>query len=480
MKHTFYKAILRSLFLIVMIAGNQSIILAQPTDNSLLTRMNQGRMPGASFAAVKDGKLIYHKNLGLADRSTNKPVDDQTIFMQASVSKTFIATAIMQLWEKEMIDLDIDINRYLSFYVRNPAFPNDSITARMLLTHTSAIQDDWNTLGSLYVYGDSPLSLRDFMREYFTPNGIYYGPNNFYTYRPGTANDYSNVGSTLAAYLVETITGDEFHHYCDTAIFQKLCMNSSSFLLAGISDTTRIARPYSWDGSGYLDAGLYGYPDYPDGQLRTTSIDLARFMTMYMQYGVYEGVRVLDSTTVAYMLQQQTPVEPKQGIIFYSATASNGDKLWGHNGGDVGVNTGMYFNMQKKTGAIAMTNGDGTVSSHADLFVNTLYIYGITVVPDSNDVFPPCETSTSVEFPPLNVSLSIYPNPSDGRMFVEISEEAEASVLDMQGKIVFKTTLEQGQNDITLPENCTPGMYIMSVLSKTGKIHLVRKLSVMK
>jgi CubicO group peptidase (beta-lactamase class C family) len=468
------------LFIFALFAIGGSPLIAQPTDNSLLTRMNQGRMPGASFAVVKDGKLIYHKNLGIADLSTNKVVDDQTIFMQASVSKTMIATAIMQLWEKQKIDLDIDINRYLPFNVRIPAFPNDSITARMLLTHTSAIQDEWNTLGSLYVYGDSPITLSDFMREYFTPNGIYYSSDNFYTYRPGTGNDYSNVGSTLAAYLVEIISGDEFHHYCDTAIFQKLCMNSSSFLLAGISDTSRIARPYYRDGSSYLDAGLYGYPDYPDGQLRTTSTDLARFMTMYMQYGIYEGIRVLDSTTVEYMLQQQTPVEPSQGIIFYSATASNGDKLWGHNGGDVGVNTGMYFNMQKKTGAIAMTNGDGTASSNADLFVNTLYIYGITVVPDSNDVFPPCETSTSVEFQEVNVSLTIYPNPSDGRMYVEISEEAEASVMDMQGKTVLKTTLGQGQNEVTLPDNCSPGMYILSVLSKTGKIHLVRKLSVMK
>ncbi|MBK7426915.1 MAG: serine hydrolase [Saprospiraceae bacterium] len=442
--------------------------------------MNQGRMPGASFAVVKDGKLIYHKNLGIADLSTNKVVDDQTIFMQASVSKTMIATAIMQLWEKQKIDLDIDINRYLPFNVRIPAFPNDSITARMLLTHTSAIQDEWNTLGSLYIYGDSPITLSDFMREYFTPNGIYYSSDNFYTYRPGTGNDYSNVGSTLAAYLVEIISGDEFHHYCDTAIFQKLCMNSSSFLLAGINDTSRIARPYYRDGSSYFDAGLYGYPDYPDGQLRTTSTDLARFMTMYLQYGTYEGIRVLDSTTVEYMLQQQTPVEPSQGIIFYSATASNGDKLWGHNGGDVGVNTGMYFNMQKKTGAIAMTNGDGTASSNADLFVNTLYTYGITVNTDLNDLFPPCETSASTDLPVNPLTLIIYPNPSDGRIFVNVSEGADATVLDMQGKVMLRKTLIQGKNEVLLPSNCLNGVYVLHLLSKNGKVQTVQMLSVMK
>lgn len=95
-----------------------------------------------------------------------------------------IATAIMQLWEKQKIDLDIDVNHYLPFSVRTPSFKNDSITARMLLTHTSAIQDEWNTLGSLYVLGDSPISLSSFMQKYFTHGATYYKAGNFYTYRP--------------------------------------------------------------------------------------------------------------------------------------------------------------------------------------------------------------------------------------------------------------------------------------------------------
>ncbi len=470
--------IIFSLFLVL--GGNITQSLAQPTDNSLLTRMNNGKMPGASFAVVKEGKLIYHNNLGVANLSTNKPVDDETIFMQASVSKTMIATAVMQLWEKQKIDLDIDVNHYLPFNVRIPSFPNDSITARMLLTHTSAIQDEWNTMGSLYVLGDSPIPMGTFLEEYFTPGGTYYKAANFHNYRPGTQYDYSNIGSTLAAYLVETITGDKFHHYCDTAIFQKLCMNSTSFLLAGISDTTRIARPYGWDGAAYWYAGLYGYPDYPDGQLRTTSTDLARFMTMYMQYGTHEGTRVLDSSTVAYILRQQTPVDPSQGIIFYSAQASNGDILWGHNGGDAGVNTAMYFNMQKKTGAIALTNGGGTPGSNADLFVNTLYTFGITVTPDSNDVFPPCDATSSTNVPALANNIIIYPNPSEGRIYVSTSEGGDATVWDMHGKVMLQTTLIKGQNEVLLPDNCTSGVYILNVISKNVTGHEVRKISVLK
>lgn len=463
-----------SLFLYVV----ASSIQAQPTDSYLLGKMSQGRISGASSVVIKDGKWIYSSNLGKANLATDKAPDQQTIYMLASVSKTMTATAIMQLRERNLLDLDVDINRYLPFPVRTPGFANDSITARMLLTHTSAIQDDWNTLGALYVYGDSPISLNAFLKGYLVPGGTYYNATNFYSYRPGAQYNYSNIGATLAAYLVEHITGDAFSHYCDTAIFQKLCMNNTSFLLSGIGDTTSIARPYYWDGSNYEDAGLYGYPDYPDGQLRSTATDMARFMTMYLQYGEYDGSRILDSATVDYMLQQQTPVSADQGLMFYSGTSSNGDKLWGHNGGDVGVNTAMYFNMKKKTGAVVLTNGDGTGAFNADLFVDILYKYGLTVIPDANDTFPSCAGHTiSVsdigEDNPMNVNL--YPNPATQTTWLTLdvkeSDTPEISMTDIQGRLIqhFYSAKGTDHRKIAIDlQGIDSGIYIIHVVSKSG------------
>lgn len=454
-----------------------NLSFAQPSDATLLSKMNAGKMPGASFVVIKDGKWIYSRNLGLADIANNKPVDGQTIFMQASVSKTMIATAVMQLWEKGMINLDVDVNRYLNFPVRTPSFPNDSITARMLLTHTSAIQDEWNTMGSLYVYGDSPVPLDSFMKNYFSPTGIFYSTANFYTYQPGAQYNYSNIGSTLAAYLVETITGDKFSHYCDTAIFQKICMVSTSFLLAGINDTTKIARPYTWYNGAYEDVGLYGYPDYPDGQLRTTSTDMARFMTMYMQYGVYEGARLLDSATIAYILSQQTPVDAGQGIIFYSGTASNGDKVWGHNGGDLGVNTAMYFNMNNQTGMVVMTNGDGTSSSNADLLANDLYLYGITTSPGVNDTFPSCGSITGITTTHVLDAVKVFPNPATTEIYIEMPVEGTVTIYDMQGRTVYSTILQKSANLISLKDRCSSGLYLISI-SDNDKNTIVKKIAV--
>lgn len=460
-----------------MLLSIGSQLYAQPSDAYLTNRLNAGRMPGASMVVVKDGKWIFEKSLGKADISNNKDVTRHTIFMLASVSKTIVATAVMQQWEKGAIDLDIDVNNYLPFVLKHPVHQTDSITMRMLLTHTSAIEDNWNTMGSLYVYGDSPIALDSFMKEYFTPLGVFYdATGNFYSYQPGTQWNYSNMATTLAAYVVERVTGDLFSHYCDTAIFQKICMKNTSWLLSGIQDTTMIARPYSYLGGNYEDVGLYGYPDYPDGQLRTSVTSLTRFMTMYMQYGQFEGVRLLDSTTVDYMLQPQTTVVPYQGIIFYSAPSSNGDLMWGHNGGDAGVATAMYFNIAKKTGAIVLTNGDGTQSVSPDVLADTLYKYGLTVTPAPTDTFPNCSEPTAVyDVQPSLAKVSLGPNPTTGLVSVTTDKACKITLTDMHGRQVMRQSLKVGKNMLDLRQSAAPGIYVALITSDSGAVIATEK-----
>lgn len=87
-----------------------------------------------------------------------------------SISKTITAVAIMQLWEKELIRLDSDINNYLDFEVSNPHHPDDSITVFQLLTHTSSIQDG-ESYSHSYDCGDSPISLEDWIYSNLNKEG---------------------------------------------------------------------------------------------------------------------------------------------------------------------------------------------------------------------------------------------------------------------------------------------------------------------
>jgi CubicO group peptidase (beta-lactamase class C family) len=326
-------------------------------------------VPGLAAAIIKNGRIACTATAGLANIEQNRPVTQDTLFLIASVSKTIAATALMQLYDARKFQLDDDINKYLPFRVRIPAAPTSPITFRQLLNHTASIKDNTtyincpgtcaygSTLSPFVTKGaDSPISLADLTRGYLTPGGAYYDQaKNFAAAAPGTVSDYSNMGFVLAGYLVELISGIPFDQYCNDNIFAPLGMTKSSWRLAGI-DRSMLAEPYDKSSSGYVPYGQYGEPDYPDGMLRTSVVELARFVIAYMQGGRYLGQRILKSRTVKEMLRSQTSLDSSQGLAWFSQSI-NRRTIWGHDGDDNGAGTKMWLDPDRKEGVILMTNG---------------------------------------------------------------------------------------------------------------------------
>ena len=318
----------------------------------------QGHFPALATAATNHGEIVWSRGFGLANIETGLHATANTPFMLASVSKTVMSVAVMQMWEQGKFGLDDDINALLPFPVRNPNFPSDPITPRQLLTHTSSLRDNWDILTPLYVQGDSPISLATVCHDYFTPGAQYYdAAHNFKTYGPATRYSYCNMGATLAGYLVEAITGTPFDQWCMDNIFTPLGMDNTSWHLAGL-DPAKVAMPYRYKPSGYYPYGQYGYPDYPDGQLRTSVHSLAKFLAAFSMGGIYQGTRILQSATVEEMLTSQlgSITSWKQGIIWYQTSGSSAGPLWGHNGGDWGVSTYMFFRRSDLSGAVVLAN----------------------------------------------------------------------------------------------------------------------------
>ena len=299
----------------------------------------------------------------------NRPVTPDTLFLVASISKTITATAIMQLVEQGKIDLDDDVGDYLPFEMSIPYSPEAPVTLRQLLTHTASIDDNpayincpgWCTYGSSITPfvtkgADSPIPLADFTKGYFTPDGPYYDWSaNFEDAEPGTKTDYSNMGIVLAGYLVETISGVPFGQYCRDNILTPLGMENTSWRLARI-DPSILAMPYDKNESGFVPYGQYGEPDYPDGMLRTSAIELSHFLIAYMQGGTYSEKRILQPETVEEMLSSQTELEPGQGLVWVKG--SIGKRIvWGHDGADNGASANMWFDPEEDEGVILMTNG---------------------------------------------------------------------------------------------------------------------------
>jgi CubicO group peptidase (beta-lactamase class C family) len=234
-------------------------------DDFIITTMEDCYIPGAAACIIKDGAIRWSGVYGWANIENSIPVANTTLFMLASISKTFTGTAVMQLWEEELFELDADVNDYLPFQVRSPHHPLSPITFQMLLTHTSSIADYWPVLNSLYVFGsDSPIPLDEFLENYLIDGGDYNYPQNFKLWSPGMDFQYSSVGVALLGYLVERITGTSFDEYCQNSIFDPLGMEQTSWFLEGL-DPDNIAMPYEWNGSFYEPYGQYGFPFYPAG-----------------------------------------------------------------------------------------------------------------------------------------------------------------------------------------------------------------------
>ena len=364
--------------------------------------MESDHIPGLSVAVVKGEHIVWNKSFGIANIEQNIPVSDTTMFMLASVSKTVTATALMQLWQNDLINLDEDINSYLPFNVVHPDYPNISITPKMLLTHTSGIKDNWNVMD--YYDGDPELALGYYLEQYLTPDGDFYNQNtNFTNNQPGTNFRYSNIGAALIGYLVESISMQPFNEYCNQYIFEPLDMDSRWFLselnIDGIAMPYEVgggegdncydigcgvfdgANPcqcddacvyygdccYDYeevcgeDGTGSGDVnfdpiGHYGYADYPSGQLRSSASDLAKFLVLYTNGGVYNNIQILDEETIEFMKAIPYPnVDYQQAVIWYYK--NQGERtLFGHNGGDLGVSTEMFILLSDGIGVIVLAN----------------------------------------------------------------------------------------------------------------------------
>ena len=109
------------------------------TESEILKEMDAKGIPSVVACVVKDNQIVWEAALGYADVASAKPTNRESLYTIMSISKLFLATTVMQLWEQDRIDLEADINQYLPFEVRNPHFPDKKITPNMLLTHTSGL-----------------------------------------------------------------------------------------------------------------------------------------------------------------------------------------------------------------------------------------------------------------------------------------------------------------------------------------------------
>lgn len=316
---------------------------------------------GVTCAVVKDNKIVYHHNFGVKDLATGEPVDDQTIFRIASISKSFTATGLLQLAEQGKIALTDDVSDLLGFTVRNPKFPDTVITLEMLLSHTSSINDSqgyWTTI--------------DIINPDINPRAdLCYND-----YEPGSGGyEYCNLNLNLAGTILERVSGERFDQYVVNHILQPLglyggyCVDSL--------DQSRFAHLYTWDGKAgaYKDTYDEAYASRservanyemghdalifsPTGGMKISGLDLTRYMLMHMNYGTTpDGVRILSEESARNMQVERSEPQHYGLNLWLADDYVPGVTLVGHTGGAYGLRSAMFFNPEEKYGFVIICSG---------------------------------------------------------------------------------------------------------------------------
>ena len=304
-----------------MVAHKHTVTIEEETINDdildikIRSFMIASYIPSVTACIIKQDTVVWSEEYGYYDFTQFKTPTQDTIYQVASVSKSVTATAILQLYEKGLFDLDEDVNNYLPFNLRNPTYPEIPITFRMLLSHHSSLHDHDQESAYVYFMGDYQFS---YLKDILSPEGTDYHPELWGTNKPGSSGNYSNMGFTILGYLVELLSNQSFESYCQENIFQPLGMDHTSFNLNSLPEEN-LACSYLRIGRIYLKLPNIDYTFLdPCGGLCTTTKDLSKFLIAHMNNGIYKNIRILKEDTVHMMHTIQYPdSEPYYGILYF-------------------------------------------------------------------------------------------------------------------------------------------------------------------
>lgn len=317
--------------------------------------LNRRPAVGLAVGLVRDGRLEFFHGHGLADIGSNTPVTEDTVFRIASITKTFTAIAVMQLWEEGLVDLDAPANDYLRAYKllpRDPAWR--PATVRHLLTHSAGLPEVAHLRGLFSpdfgegVEAGQPLSsLAD----------LYGGGIRLYA-EPGTRFVYNNHGPATLGQLVEDVTGEPLDRYFRGYIFEPLGMADSD-LLRSEEVRRRLATGYEVHSRGVKRVADRDLVTAGAASIYSTPRDMSRYLAALLGGGSNEHGSVLKAGTLAMMFEAHYQPDSRitgMGLGFFREDIS-GHLAVRHQGTLPGFHSEICVVPDAGIGMMAFTNG---------------------------------------------------------------------------------------------------------------------------
>lgn len=348
-------------------------------DEAVPAGLAKYNIPGATVSFVQDGELIFSRGYGYSDIANRTPVDPETtLFHIGSITKLFTWTCVMQLVEEGKIDLDADINTYLTDFSIPETYSGHPVTMRHLMTHSAGFEE--RNIRMTVADVEDLYPFRTYCEENIPAR----------VYPPGTVTSYSNYGTTLAAVIVEDVTGVPFEQYLNEHILTPLSMTKTSF---SYTLPPEMAGNLS---SGYHYVGMTNeaVPDYvfvvgPAGSISSTANDMATFLAAHMENGSWHGAEILSEETAALMHAPAFSNDPRASgmcLGFYE-TRLNNERIIGHGGDTDTFHSLLAIIPERGTGFFVSYNSVGGSRARYDLqaeFVDRFYPASASTAPEKD------------------------------------------------------------------------------------------------
>lgn len=337
---------------------------------------------GGSVVVMRAGQLVYARDYGYKNLRTRAPVDEDTYFKTASITKMVTGIGLMTLVDKGQLALDADISDYFGYRIANPYFPGVRMTLRQLMSHTSALNESGG-------FSNRRNGIKDMLALSLNRRG------NFRRQQPGSEYAYSNFGAGVAGAIMEAVSGQSVHSYMNEAVFRPLGIEAA-YSASLIADPEDVSSQYK-DGELHRAAAgqiAQAYEDFPDpdmhyrttaGNLWMRSRDMARLAALLCAGGIYQETRLLNEETALMMRAEQktlgasvTGDSPYGLFLEHNDDIIKGKTVYGHQGMSGGAILNVYFEPDSQFAFVLFSNGGSMVRQNrvgvlARNLINYLY-----------------------------------------------------------------------------------------------------------
>jgi CubicO group peptidase (beta-lactamase class C family) len=305
-------------------------------------------LPGFAVGIVKDNEVVYARGFGYKNIGTKEPVTTTTLFHMASISKPFVATAVMQLVEQGKIDLDVPVTTYLPYFKLDDERYTD-ITIQQMLSHISGMPDveDYEWDNPQYDEG----ALERYVRS-LTDKKMRFDPGKKYA--------YSNMAFECLGDVIAKVSGMSFADYEKKYILDPAGMKESTFLKPEnlpdnwASGHLRTTHTFAW--KGYPYNRMHG----PSSTLHSNAIEMCNWAIINMNRGTLAGQKILEPASFDLLWKPWFKIgaedsEDAVGLSWFLGS-HKGKKTISHGGGDTGFNTYLILLPARSAAVVVLCN----------------------------------------------------------------------------------------------------------------------------